>query len=155
MVHEPGQDQVEVQPAADVARDPSQRLGSMQQVGDLVPVPGDADDRPDRVGEDHGQIPVRHAQGVRAVLDDEERAPRAIRSRDGRRELRALARKDGRRDPFVAGGDDRDRVGVLGPWCAVTRWWGGVEGPADDAVATRQVEQTGERSVGRARDGPR
>ena len=36
VVDQPGQDPVEVEPAADVAGDPAERLGPMEQVGDLL-----------------------------------------------------------------------------------------------------------------------
>ena len=45
VVDQAGQDAVEVEPAADVAGDPAQRLGAVEQVGDLVGALGAADDR--------------------------------------------------------------------------------------------------------------
>ena len=47
VVDQPGQDPVEVEPAADVAGDPAQRLGPVAQVIDLGAAPGDADQRPE------------------------------------------------------------------------------------------------------------
>ena len=98
MVDQAGQDPVEVEPAADVAGDPAQRLGAMEQVGDLVGALGDADDGPDRVGRD--------ARRARGRGSETSRRPR--RRRAGRPTARA-----GRGSPRRA--RDGRRAGRLGP----------------------------------------
>ena len=65
MVDEAGQDPVEVEPAADVAGHPAQRLGPMEQVGDLLLASDDADDGADRVGEDRREVVIERLEAVR------------------------------------------------------------------------------------------
>ena len=115
VVHQAGQDPVQVEAAADVAGDAAQGLGAVEQVGDLVLATGDADDRPDGVGEDHGQVLVGATERIGTVLDDEQDAPRSVAARDGDGELGAFAGQDGHGDPLVAFGDDRDGRWVRAP----------------------------------------
>ena len=58
MVDEAGQDPIEIEPAADVVRDPSQGFYPMQLVRDLVGLARDRHDGPDPLGEDPGDVGV-------------------------------------------------------------------------------------------------
>ena len=58
VVDEPGQDLVEVEPAADVARDAAKGVGAMEVVGDLVGGSAGADDRADGQGDGTEEVGV-------------------------------------------------------------------------------------------------
>ncbi len=62
VVDQAGQDPIEVEPAADVGRHSAERLGPMEQVGDLVGALGAADHRPERVRRDPGDIEVARTE---------------------------------------------------------------------------------------------
>ena len=85
VIHQPGQDPVEIEPRADVAGDPAERLRPMEQVGDLVGAARAGDERPDRVGDDPGDVEVARAERAGRLADDQQRAPwlAAARDRDG------------------------------------------------------------------------
>ncbi len=102
VVDQAGQDPVEVEPAADVARDAAQRLGPMEQVGDLVGALGAADHRPERVRRDPGDVEVARTERARRLADDEEDAPRLARTGDRHGQLGAVV------------GEDRQRVASSG-----------------------------------------
>ena len=95
MVDQAGQDPVEVEPAADVAGDPAQRLGPMEQVGDLLLAADDADDGADRVGQ-RPSTRSRSAGPKRSpgAGHDEQRRPTGHRARGCR--PRAPSRSPGR-----------------------------------------------------------
>ena len=87
MVDQAGQDPIEIEPAPDIAGDPAQRLGAMQQMADLLLAPRDADDGADRIGDDRSEVRVGGAQPVSvvaAIRDHQQNAPRAVRPGDRR-----------------------------------------------------------------------
>ncbi len=75
MVDEPGQDLVEVEPAADVARDATKGVGPMEVVGDLVGGSAGTDDRADGQGDGTQEIGV-NGGGIGAfAIGDQQHAP--------------------------------------------------------------------------------
>jgi hypothetical protein len=76
VVDQAGQDPIEVEPAADVGRDASQRLRPMEQMGDLLGPLSPADHRPEGVGRDPGDLEVARPERARRIADDVEDAPR-------------------------------------------------------------------------------
>ena len=97
VIHQSGQDAVEVEPRPDVAGHPAERLGPVEQVGDLVGPAGAGDERPDGVGDDPGDVEVARAERSGRLADDEQGAPRLATARDGDRQLRPTVTEDGRR----------------------------------------------------------
>ena len=73
VIGEPAEDPVELEPAADVARDAAQRLGPVQVLGDLRGPAAHADDPADRLGSERRQLDVTIRQGL---AGDEQHAPR-------------------------------------------------------------------------------
>ena len=112
MVDQAAQDAVEVEPAADIAGDPAQGLGAVEQVADLVLASGHAHDRADRVGEHGGEVEVGGAEAVDPVARRGAARPTAVGTGDRHRELRERAREVGRGDAFGRAreqGDGRGR----------------------------------------------
>ena len=97
VIDQTGQDPVEVEPAADVARDPMERLRAMKLAGDLLPSSGDRDDRPDGVGHDRGHVGIALPDHRRGIGDEVEDAPRPAEGGDRDRQLGSFARQDGQR----------------------------------------------------------
>ena len=161
MVHQAGQDAVQVEAAADVARDASERLRAMEQVRDLLLAATDRDDRAEGIGDDASQVEVDRSERVRAVGDDEQHAPGSILAADGDGQLRARPGQAGEGHPVGRVGEDGNgprrsaravgRVGSRAP----NRGRG--PGPripaADRAVADRSCRAAGP-TPGR-RGGPR
>ena len=73
VIDEPAEDPVELEPAADVARDAAQRLGPVQVLGDLRGTAAHADDPADRLGSKRRQVDVPIRQGL---AGHEQHAPR-------------------------------------------------------------------------------
>ena len=97
MVDEPGQDPVEVEPAADVAGDPAQRLGPMELAGRPRRCAARADDdRADRVGDDRRDLDVVRRRATAASRRRGGGRPTARRARDGDGQLRPAAGQDRR-----------------------------------------------------------
>ncbi len=139
VVDQPGQDPVEVQPAADVAGDPAERLGPVEQVADRFRPLGTADDRADPVAHHTGHVEVARVEGAARLADHQERAPRTGVTRDRNRQLgpsvrqdrelgvaRVIAQEDGRQGaaaaPVTAGGEGHR--------------------PAEEARSQRDVQET-------------
>ena len=92
VVDQARQDPVEVEPAADVARDAPERVGAVQLVADLVGLPGGAHDRADRDGDAAEQVAVKSRWiGARSRVDDQ-CSPRPLRCRGSPRPSRAARR---------------------------------------------------------------
>ena len=142
MVDEAGQDPVEVEPAADVAGDAAQRLGAMQQVGDLLLAPTDADDRAERIGEDGRQVAVGRVETAAPGPATTSSTPHGP-SRPGMATASSL---NGRRaGPWWSPDRCGRRTTADAPGALVgprPRARGReVERPAEDAEPARQVEQ--------------
>ena len=138
---EAGQDPIEVQAAADVARHPPQRLGPVEQVGDLLLASDDADDGADRVGHDGGEVAVGRVEAFAGCRDDEHGAPRPVTAGDGRRQFLAIARQDRGGDAVAAAGDHGRRAGRR---FRVARPAPGreLDGLTEHPEALREVEQS-------------
>ena len=98
VVDQAGQDPVEVEPAADVGGDAAERLGPMEEVGDLVGALGAADHRAERVRRDPGDLEVTRPERTGRLADDVEDAPWLARTGD----------RDGQLGPAI--GEDRERI---------------------------------------------
>ena len=134
-----GQDPVEVEPAADVAGHPSQRLGAMEEVGHLVGAPSAADDGAEPVGGDARDLEVARCRASR----------RSRRRPAGRptvpRPPGMTTASSGRRSASTARASVLVRVGQ-----EQARQWrparpraagGQAEDAAEDPVSARQVHQ--------------
>ena len=89
VIDQTGQDPVEVEAAADVAGHPAQRLGPMEQVGDLVGAPRAADERADRVRRRPGRRRCRARRAIPASRRRHAGRPRARARRGSPRPARA------------------------------------------------------------------
>ena len=152
VVDQPGQDPVQVEPAADVAGDPAERLGPVEQVPDRLRPLGAADDRADPVTDDAGDVEVARIEGAARLADDQQRAPRTAVTRDRHRQLGPSVRQDRERGVarVVAQQD-----GGEGP--AAARGPGRWRGPASDRagrLAAGHRGDAGDRSSRRARHPP-
>ena len=89
MVDEAGQDLVEVEPAADVAGHPAQRVGPVELVADVLRLAGRDDDRRDagRDVAEERRIERRRIDAGAGV--DDEHAPRPVASRGSPRPISA------------------------------------------------------------------
>ena len=153
MVDEAGQDPVEVEPAADVAGDPAQRLGPMEQMGDLLGAAGAADDRAEAVGDDAGDVEVARAERAARLADDEQDAPRP-----GRRRGSATAssgRRSGRTASAASSPVSSSRIAGSGVAARPVAAGRELERPAEDAVAAGQIDQPVRAGDVGAGDGPR
>ena len=79
VIGEPAKDPVELEPAADVARDAAQRLGPVQVLGDLRGSAAHPDDPADRLGRERRELDVPIREGL---AGDEQHAPRPGRPGD-------------------------------------------------------------------------
>ena len=98
MLDEAGQDLVEIEPRADVAGDPPQRVGTVKLVRDLVGGPCRPNRRGDRFGGRDDDVTVGFGEGAAPGADDHENAPRAALAGDHRGDLGSVAaahRRDG------------------------------------------------------------
>ena len=80
MIGESAKDPVELEPAADVARDAAQRLRPMQVLGDFRGSAAHPDDPADRLGREGRKLDVSIRKGL---AGDEQHAPRPGRPGDG------------------------------------------------------------------------
>ena len=149
VVDEAGQDPIEVEPAADVARDAPERLGSMEEVRDLVGALGAADHRADGVRRDPGDVEVARTERAGGLADDVEDAPRLARTGDRHGQLGAAVGEDRQRVVRPALEQDARHRAASGPVPA----GGQFERLAEDPEATGQVDQA--RRTGSARRRPR
>jgi hypothetical protein len=76
VVDETGQDAIEVEAAADVARHAAQRLGPVELARDVVRPLRAADDGADRLGRDPRDLDVVLAERIGRLAGDEQDAPR-------------------------------------------------------------------------------
>ncbi len=145
MVDEAGEDALEVEPAADVAGDPVQRLGPMELPADGLLALRRGDDRAEGPGDDRRDLGGEGRERCRRLGHEMEHAPRPVHADDRGGELRSSARQD-RQGTLVAvrpGG--RELVAGRGR----------AERLAEDAERLRPLDQPlGPRGVG-DRDGPR
>ena len=139
VVDEPGQDPVQVEPAADVAGDPAERLGPVEQVPDRLRPLGAADDRADPVTHDAGDVEVARIEGAARLADDQQRAPRTAVTRDRHRQLGPSVRHDRERGiaRVVAQQD-----GGEGPAAAAVPAGGESQRPTEQAGSQRDIEET-------------
>ena len=87
MVDEARQDPVEVEAAADVARHPAQRLGSMEEMGDLVGALRRLDDDAGRRGELDQEVGIDRRLVAIGIGADRENPPRRVVARDRDRDF--------------------------------------------------------------------
>jgi hypothetical protein len=127
MVDQTGQDPVEVQAAADVARHPAEGVGAVEPMGGVVDARRRLDDRPRRRGELDQQIGVDRGLVAVRLGADRQDAPRRLLTRDRDRDLANPA--DAVTDPAVPVSRDRTRVGRARPG----------EGRAHRAVGSWQI----------------
>ena len=141
VVDQAGEDAVEVEPAADVPCHPPQGLGAVEEVGDLLLAPDDADDGTDGVGEDRDQVAIGGTEAVAGRSDDKQASPGSVATRDGRCELLPIAGKERGRHPVIALAFHSERTGRdVRPSSGATV--GEVECPAQDAERSRHIQQT-------------
>ncbi len=142
MVDQAGEDAIEVQSAADVAGHAAQRLGAVEQVADLLLAARDAHDRPDGVGEDGRQVHVGGPGIGPRLRDQQQGAPRSVGSRDGGGDLGELTPEGRSTSPARrarrSGRSRSTPIWLVRLGACRTR---GIQGPAQDAEAARQVEQ--------------
>ena len=139
MVDQAGQDPIEVEPAADVGRHAAERLGPMEQVGDLVGALGAADHRPERIRRDPGDVEVARTERARGLTDDKEDAPRLARTGDRHGELGAVVGEDRQRVFGPAIEQDPGHRSANRPVPA----GGQLERLAEDPEATREIDEPG------------
>ena len=139
MIDQAGQDPVEVEAAADIVGDPAERLGPVEQVGDLFGASCAADDRPETVGNDPCDLEVAGTERPTRFADDQEDAPRFVGACDGDGQLRSTVGQDG--EGRVNGGvteQDPGRWRASGPVAAGRK----LERLAQEAEPTRQIRQS-------------
>ena len=138
VVDQAGQDPVEVEAAPDVRGDAPERLGTMEEVGDLVGTLRTAHDRPKTFGDDSGDVEIPGAEGTTGLPDDQEDAPWRGRTRDRDGQLGSIVGQD--RDdlpiPIAFEQDPRHRRAA-----ASFHPRGELEGPAEDPVPTGQIDE--------------
>ena len=78
MVDETGQDAIEVKSAADVAGDATQRIGSMEQVVDLLAPTGGFDHGAEIRGDDLDEIEVGGGQAGSVGADEQQGTPWSV-----------------------------------------------------------------------------
>ena len=154
VVHQPGEDAVQVHAAADVAGNPPKRFRTVDEVRNLLLAVGDPHDRSDRIGQDHGEIQVWLVERIGTTGDDQEDAPWPIPTGDGYGELRAFTRQHGHGHALARIGDDRQRAAVV----TVQRRTpvrSDVHGTSQDPEGAWQGQQVRQHQIGGRRDGPR
>ena len=142
MVDQAGQDPVEVEPAADVAGDPPERLGAMAQVGDLLGRAGWRSTSAPMPSAGHARASRgRAARAIRRVSPTISRTPHGpSRARDRDGQLRSAVGQDRQQAVVVR----RRRAGrrlVRARRGAVAGGRRRLEGRAEDPEAARQVGQ--------------
>ena len=151
VVDQPRQDPIEVEPAADVARDAAQRLGAVEEVGDLLGSLGAADDRAEPFGGDPRDLEVARTERSPRLADDEQDAPRPARARDGHRELGAVIGQDGQCVATVVA--VQQEAGHRGPAASIEAP-GELERLAEDPIVRGEVDEPDRSGEVRGRDGP-
>ena len=139
VVDEAGQDPVEVESAADVAGHAAQRLGTVEEVGDLLGASRAAHDGAEAIGGDARDLEIVRTDRADRLADDQQDAPRPLRARDDHRQLGATIGQDRQGRVLVGVGQEetgqRQLAGARAPG-------GQAEGPSQDAVSARQVDQS-------------
>ncbi len=139
MVDQSGQDAIEVEPAADVAGHPSQRLGAMEEMGHFVGPACAAHDGAEAIGGDARDIEVARTERSLGLADHQQDAPWAVVSRDDDRQLGPFIGQHGQGEVIVRAGQDhagqRRLAGAGAPG-------GHAQDAAEDPVPARQVDQS-------------
>ena len=138
VIDQAGQDPVEVEPAADIAGDAAQRLGSMEEMGDLVRAAGTADDRAEPIRHDAGDLEIPRTERVPRLADDQQDAPRSGRARDRHGQLGPMVGEDGERRILGGVAEQEPRQGRPARAGATRRE---LERAAEDAVSAWQIDQ--------------
>ena len=153
MVHQTGQDTVQIESAADVAGDPTQGFRPMDQVSDLTLADDHANQGPQHIAQHGCQIQIFLTQAGRTVGDDQQDAPRSACARDGNGQFGSLAGQGGASDSLVSFGEDGDRR-VRGMMLrSRVSAGGGIERPPEHANVPRHVKGQRHGMAGRCRGG--